>query len=72
MEEEEEELEPARNRMSAEKLDVDSLRSSYEQPSRLQLRWTRMTQGLRSRTLLTIILALAIVGVLVLGYYALN
>lgn len=59
-----------------EQPDVQALRDAYQSPSRTRLRLERALGALRrffsNRTVLTILMAIAIVIVLVLGYAALS
>ncbi len=70
MEQEEPQEHPI-NRM-VERPDIEALRESYKQPSRLRLRMERVLGGLANRTLWTVILALGIIAVLVFGYLRLT
>lgn len=59
-----------------EQPDLDALRESYKSPSRFRLRMERLLSGLAAaltnRSVLTFLLAAAILLVLVVGYLQLN
>lgn len=59
-----------------EQPDLDALRDAYKSPSRARLRMERLVGALRrtlsNRTVLTVMLAIAIVIVLVVGYIQLS
>jgi hypothetical protein len=55
-----------------ERPDLDALRETYHAPSRWELQWERLKVGLKSRTFWTVVMAIAIVAVLVIGYIGLT
>lgn len=55
-----------------ERPDLDALREAYHAPSRWELQWERLKGVLKSRTLWTVVMAIAIVAVLVIGYIGLT
>lgn len=55
-----------------EQPDLDKLREAYHAPSHWELQVERVKGALKSRTFWTVVMALAIVAVLVVGYIGLT
>lgn len=55
-----------------ERPDLDALREAYHAPSRWELQLERVKTILTSRTFWTVVMALAIVAALIIGYIGLT